>query len=34
MVQFVGLKSIISHGMSISLEIKMVILVQGVRVKM
>jgi hypothetical protein len=34
MVQFVRLESIISHGMSIPRDIRMVIPVQGVRVRM
>jgi hypothetical protein len=34
MVQFIGLESIISHGTSIPREIRMVIPVRGIRVRM
>jgi pseudouridine-5'-phosphate glycosidase len=34
MAQFIGLESIVSHGMSIPQDIRMVIPVQGVRIRM
>jgi hypothetical protein len=34
MVQFIGLESIVSRGMSISRDIRIVILIRGVRIRM